>query len=471
MHRRDNIQLMNNYTRAEEGRGVIVAKFGGSSLADAGQFRKVRDIIMADDRRRIIVPSAPGKRFEQDQKVTDLLLRCHQERGKGLAFGEIFGLIRSRYLDIARDLGLRVDLAARLDHIEQAIQNGASQAYCASRGEYLSGLMLAEFLGFAFVDAAETVMFDDHGVFDAEKTDRALAECFGKLPSLVLPGFYGSNAQGGICVFPRGGSDITGAIAAKAAHAELYENWTDVSGFLMADPRIVPDPRYIRHITYHEMHALSSAGASVLHEDSVMPVSLAGIPTNIRNTNQPEHPGTMITSTAVHRSTFSIFAGIAGKPGFSIVVLEKAGQEPPSGISAPLVIKAIQQCGLSAQYLPSSQETACLVVDTRAYSLAQAEFEALVRLTQGSCTFALRGGIACIVLVGYGIIHNLSTVNRIYTVLNSAGIAVEMLNQGSGELITWVGVDEDDMEEAIRKLYQEFSEQLGHQWIRAGECS
>lgn len=440
---------------------MIVAKFGGSSLADAGQFRKVWDIVMADDRRRIIVPSAPGKRFERDEKVTDLLIRCHLEQEQGRPFGEPFGQVRERYLEIARDLGLKVDLASRLDHIEQAIQNGASQAYCASRGEYLSGLMLAEFLGFAFVDAAEVVVFDKYGVFDAHKTDRALAERFSQLPALVLPGFYGGDALGGIRVFPRGGSDITGAIAAKAVHAELYENWTDVSGFLMADPRIVPDPRYIRHITYHEMHALSSAGACVLHEDSVMPVSLAGIPTNIRNTNQPEHPGTMITSTAVHRSTFSIFAGIAGKPGFSIAVLEKEGQGPPSAISAPLVIRAAQQCDLSAQYLPSSQETACLVVDTLQYDKARTAFEALVRQTEGPCSFSVRGGIACIVLVGYGIIHNLSTVNRIYTALNRAGIAVDMLNQGSGELITWVGVDEGDMEEAIRTLYQEFSDQPG----------
>lgn len=437
---------------------MIVAKFGGSSLADAGQFRKVWDIVMSDDRRRIIIPSAPGKRFEQDEKVTDLLIRCHLEQGQGLAFEGTFGLIRTRYLEIARDLGLRVDLASQLDHIELAIRNGASQAYCASRGEYLSGLMLAEFLGFAFVDAAEVVMFDKYGVFEAEKTDRALAERFRQLPALVLPGFYGGGALGGICVFPRGGSDITGAIAAKAVSAELYENWTDVSGFLMADPRIVPDPRYIRHITYNEMHALSSAGASVLHEDSVLPVSLAGIPTNIRNTNQPEHPGTMITSTAVHRSTFSIFAGIAGKKGFSIVVAEKEGQKPDCGINASLVIRAARQYGLLMQYLPSSQDTACLVAQTPQYEKERAAFEALVRQTEGPCLFSVRGGIACIVLVGYGIIHNLSTVNRIYTALNSAGIAVEMLNQGSGELITWVGVDEGSMEEAIRKLYQEFSD-------------
>jgi aspartate kinase len=428
---------------------VIVVKFGGSSLADAGQFRKVRDIVMSDSRRRIIVPSAPGKRFEEDEKVTDLLFR--------LAFGQTFGLIRSRYLEIVRDLRFTLDLAIHLDDIEQAIGNGASQAYCASRGEYLSGLVLSEYLGFPFVDAADVVLFDENGVFDSEKTNSILSECFKELPAVVLPGFYGSDGKGAIYVFPRGGSDITGAIAAKAVKAELYENWTDVSGFLMADPRIVPNPRYIRHITYNEMYALSSAGAAVLHEDSVMPVSLAGIPTNIRNTNQPEHPGTMITSTAVQRSSFSIFAGIAGKKGFSIVVVEKEAGERAPGINASHVRRAAGQCGMSAQFLPSSEDTACLVVESGQYDPLQSVFEENVMQAESPCSFSVRKGIACIVMVGYGIIHNRSTVNRIFTALKGNGIAIEMLNQGSGELITWVGVDENSMEEAIRMLYQEFS--------------
>jgi aspartate kinase len=436
---------------------VIVAKFGGSSLADAGQFRKVRDIVMSDSRRRIIVPSAPGKRFEEDEKVTDLLFRCHREHEQGLAFGQTFGLIRSRYLEIVRDLRFTLDLAIHLDDIEQAIGNGASQAYCASRGEYLSGLVLSEYLGFPFVDAADVVLFDENGVFDSEKTNSILSECFKELPAVVLPGFYGSDGKGAIYVFPRGGSDITGAIAAKAVKAELYENWTDVSGFLMADPRIVPNPRYIRHITYNEMYALSSAGAAVLHEDSVMPVSLAGIPTNIRNTNQPEHPGTMITSTAVQRSSFSIFAGIAGKKGFSIVVVEKEAGERAPGINASHVRRAAGQCGMSAQFLPSSEDTACLVVESGQYDPLQSVFEENVMQAESPCSFSVRKGIACIVMVGYGIIHNRSTVNRIFTALKGNGIAIEMLNQGSGELITWVGVDENSMEEAIRMLYQEFS--------------
>ncbi len=437
--------------------GVIVAKFGGSSLADARQFSKVRDIVRADGRRRVIVPSAPGKRFEQDEKVTDLLLRCHLEQKQVSSFRQIFDRIRARYMDIARDLRLTLDLASQLDRIERAVENGASSAYCASRGEYLSGLLLAEYLGFPFVDAADVVLFDENGIFDAEKTNRVLSERLKELPSAVLPGFYGGDEKGGICVFPRGGSDITGAIAARAVHAELYENWTDVSGFLMADPRIVPDPRYIRHITYHEMHALSSAGASVLHEDSVSPVSLAGIPTNIRNTNQPEHPGTMITATAVHRSTFSIFAGIAGKKGYRIVIVEKEEEDGSGAVCSSIVPQAVRQCGLQAQFLSSNAHTVCLVAESAHFDRVRTAFEESIVQAESSCTVTVRKGIASIVLAGYGIVHNRSTINRAYAALKKNQIIVEMINQGSGELSTWIGVEEESMEEAIRILYSEFS--------------
>ena len=442
----------------KERRGLIVAKFGGSSLADAGQFRKVRDIVRADTRRRVVVPSAPGKRFDGDEKVTDLLYRCHREHEQGVSFRHTFSIIRSRYNEIARELLLAPGFDEQLDRIEEAIANGASEAYCASRGEYLSGLLLAEYLRFPFVDAAESVLFDENGTFDPEKTHLALLERLTQMPGAVLPGFYGGDEKGGIHVFPRGGSDITGALAARAVRAELYENWTDVSGFLMADPKIVPHPRIIRHITYQEMHALSRAGASVLHEDSVSPVSLAGIPTNIRNTDQPEDQGTMITSTALYRSDFSIFAGIAGRKGFSLVVVEKEAGERAPGIRGASVFQAAQQFGLSAQPLPSSEDTVCLVVDSAQYEKVQVAFEEAVLHLESPCTISVRSELASIVLVGYGILHNRNTVNRVFSALNRNGIAVRMLNQGSGELSTWVSVDEKQMEDAIRCLYREFSE-------------
>ena len=301
---------------------MIVAKFGGSSLADAAQFRRVRDIVLADSRRQVVVPSAPGKRFPQDEKVTDLFYQCHKARQKGEPFQPVLEVIRGRYGEIAENLGLALDLDGIFQQIWEQIARGAGPDYCASRGEFVNGQLLAEYLGFSFLDAAQAIVFDDDGKLDEEETNSLLQQELLERVPVVLPGFYGRGPQGQIKVFSRGGSDVTGALAARAVGAEVYENWTDVSGFLMADPRIVQDPQPIRHLTYHEMYALSCAGATVLHEDSVGPVSRAGIATNIRNTNRPDHPGTMITSTAVKRENFSIFAGIAGRKGYSLVLLE-----------------------------------------------------------------------------------------------------------------------------------------------------
>ena len=291
----------------------IVTKFGGSSLADAGQFKKVRDIVKLDSRRLFVVPSAPGRRFDGDDKVTDLLYKCHSLNAAGEDFKWVFDIIRERYGEIASELSLTVDIGKYLDEVEKNIAAGASSDYCASRGEYLNGLLMADFLGYTFVDPQNGIFFGADGRLDEEKTNEVLGELLSKVESAVVPGFYGCGFDGKVKTFSRGGSDITGAIVARAVNAEVYENWTDVSGFLMADPRIVGDARSISHITYREMYELSCAGATVLHEDSVFPVSRAGISTNIRNTNMPEHPGTMISCTAVNRKDFAIFAGIAGK--------------------------------------------------------------------------------------------------------------------------------------------------------------
>ncbi len=302
---------------------MVVAKFGGSSLADAAQFQKVKNIVFADSRRMLIIPSAPGRRFDKDEKVTDLLYLCHSQQASGMPFQKTFEEIQKRYSDIAKQLHLSLELEPFFQEIQQQMEEGASADYFASRGEFLNGVLLANYLGFEFLDAAEVIFFNEQGVFDAEKTNYVLKQRLDKIEKAVIPGFYGSNPDGSIRVFSRGGSDITGAIVARAAQAELYENWTDVSGFLMADPRIVTDPRPISHITYHEMHELCCAGATVLHEDCVFPVSSAGIPTNIRNTNLPQHPGTMITCSALQREDFAIFAGVSGKKGFSLLVIEK----------------------------------------------------------------------------------------------------------------------------------------------------
>ncbi len=435
---------------------MIAAKFGGSSLADAAQFQKVRNIIFADSRRTFIVPSAPGRRFDQDEKVTDLLYLCHKERSEGKAFQKTFEEIRKRYEDIANGLKLSISLAPYFEEIEQEISLGASADYCASRGEFLNGLLLANYLEFEFLDASEVIFFDEQGIFDSEKTNDVLGKRLEKLENAVIPGFYGSNPDGSIRAFSRGGSDITGAIVARSVHAEIYENWTDVSGFLMADPRIVTNPCQISHITYHEMHELCSAGATVLHEDCVFPVSRAGIPTNIRNTNLPEHPGTMITCTAVKRGDFAIFAGVSGKKGLSLLLVEK-GQTDRSWTFVQGVLQAAKKCALPFQYLPSGINCVCLVVETKQFRKVQDFFVEGIKKLNISHSLTIQPEIAGIVLVGYGIVHNRLTVNRIYEALRKKNIEVVMINQGSGELSTWVGVAENEMEAAIRVIYEEFA--------------
>jgi aspartate kinase len=434
---------------------MIVAKFGGSSLADAAQFQKVKDIVFADSRRMLIIPSAPGRRFDKDEKVTDLLYRCYNQQMAGESFQKTFEEIQQRYYDIASQLHLSLELKPYFQEIHKQMEAGASADYYASRGEFLNGLLLSNYLGYEFLDAAEVIFFDELGEFDAEKTNDILKQRLELLDKAVIPGFYGSNPDGSIRAFSRGGSDITGAIVARAAQAELYENWTDVSGFLMADPRIVTDPRPISHITYHEMHELCCAGATVLHEDCVFPVSSAGIPTNIRNTSLPQHPGTMITCNALQREDFAIFAGVSGKKGFSILVLEKE-QTDHTWSFVQEVLYVAKKYGIKFQYLPSGAHCVCLLVETRQFLEKQDAFESEIRKSNVPFSMTIQPDIAGIVLVGYGIIHNRLAVNRIYKALQRQNIDVVMINQGSGELSTWVGVPENQMEEAICAIYEEF---------------
>ena len=276
--------------------GIKVTKFGGSSLANAEQFKKVIDILKADPQRRYAVPSAPGKRFSGDDKITDLLYKCHDIATAGKSIDQVFDIIRSRYINIAQDLGLDYSPEEELEQIRRNIQKGERRDYVASRGEYLNGLILAHALKWDFIDAADVIFFDQNGIFDSEKTNEAMAERLAKHAYAVIPGFYGRRADGGVKTFSRGGSDITGSIVARAVNAELYENWTDVSGFMVADPRIVDNPAIIRTVSYRELRELSYMGATVLHEDAIFPVSHCGIPINIKNTNHPEDKGTMIVS-------------------------------------------------------------------------------------------------------------------------------------------------------------------------------
>ena len=435
--------------------GIKVAKFGGSSLADARQFEKVRAIVTMDPERAYVVPSAPGRRFDGDDKVTDLLYRCQRLHTLGKDYQEVFDLIAARFLDIAEELGLSVDLRGELDEINEAISSGATADYAASRGEYLNGLLLADYLDMEFVDAAQVIFFRADGTFDSEKTQEVLSARLQETPRAVIPGFYGATPDGRVHTFSRGGSDISGAIVARAACAEVYENWTDVSGFLMADPRVVPGARQIESITYQELRELSYMGATVLHEDSVFPVHRAGIPTNIRNTNCPDHPGTFIRFGAVERENPNVITGIAGKKGFSIISVEKAMMNTEVGF-ARRVLQAMEEQHLSFEHMPTGIDTLCVVVNRETLAgCRDAVVNRIIELAEPD-TITINDNLAVIATVGRGMVHNCGTAARLFGAMSRAGINVRMIDQGSSELSIIVGVDDTDFEQTIRAVYHEF---------------
>ncbi len=435
--------------------GIKVAKFGGSSLSDARQFEKVRAIVYDDPERVYIVPSAPGRRYDGDDKVTDLLYRCQRLHAQGKDYQDVYDLIAARYMDIAEELGLSVDLRGELDEINEAISNGATADYAASRGEYLNGLLLADYLEMEFIDAAQVIFFKVEGTFDSEKTHEVLSARLKEIKRAVIPGFYGATPDGRVRTFSRGGSDISGAIVARAACAEVYENWTDVSGFLMADPRIVPGARQIDSITYQELRELSYMGATVLHEDSVFPVHRAGIPTNIRNTNCPEQPGTFIRFGAVEKENPYVITGIAGKKGFSIITVEKAMMNTEVGF-ARRVLQAMEEQHLSFEHMPTGIDTLCVVVNRDALTASRdSVINRIIELAEPD-TITINESMAVIATVGRGMVHNCGTAARLFGAMSRAGINVRMIDQGSSELSIIVGVDDADFEQTIRAIYNEF---------------
>ena len=433
----------------------IVTKFGGSSLADAGQFAKVKAILAMDPARKYVVPSAPGRRFKDDDKVTDLLYRCHRQRSAGEDYQDTFDLIAARYMDIAEELGLHCDLGAALDEVNENIASGASADYCASRGEYLNGLLLADYLGWRFLDAAQAVKFDAQGVLDSEETNRVLGQLLADGVPTVVPGFYGAMPDGSVHTFSRGGSDITGAIVARAVEADVYENWTDVSGFLMADPRIVTNPREISAITYQELRELSYMGASVLHEDAVFPVHAAGIATNIRNTNNPEHPGTIISLDAPVSGSVPTITGVAGRKGFSVISVEKAMMNSEKGFGRK-VLQVVEEAGLSFEHLPTGIDTMCVVVAGEALAPVREEVVGRILELTHADTLTVHDNMSIIATVGRGMVHNCGTAARLFSAMSQAGINVRMIDQGSSELSIIVGVDDQDFEKTIQAIYSAF---------------
>ena len=439
----------------EEPLKKIVTKFGGSSLADAGQFAKVKSILALDPARRYVVPSAPGRRFKEDEKVTDLLYRCHALAAKGEDYQETFDKIAARYMDIAEELGLSLDLGAVLDEVDERIGAGASADWCASRGEYLGGMLLADYLGWRFFDPAKGILFDETGRFDAERTQVVLSEALADGEPTVVPGFFGSKPNGEVHTFSRGGSDVTGAIVARAVGADMYENWTDVSGFLMADPRVVENPREIRSITYKELRELSYMGASVLHEDAMFPVHKAGIPTNIRNTNLPEHPGTLISLDMPEETDVPTITGIAGHKGFSVIFVEKAMMNSELGFGRK-VLSVLEECGISFEHLPTGIDTMSVVVAQDALAPYREQVVHRIMEVVEPDTLTIHDDMSLIATVGRGMVHNCGTAARLFASMSRAGINVRMIDQGSSELSIIVGVDDKDFESTIRAIYHEF---------------
>ena len=434
---------------------VKTVKFGGSSLADATQFKKVADIVLSDKTRRYVVPSAPGKRFDGDTKVTDMLYSCHSLAHSGKSFDEVFAKIKDRYNLIISDLGLELSLEDEFNTIYNNILDGADDNYAASRGEYLNGIILAAYLGFDFVDAAKCIFFTETKQLDSEKTNKVLAKELERHEYAVIPGFYGALPNGNVVTFSRGGSDITGSVVARAVHADLYENWTDVSGFLMADPRIVKNPKTIDVITYHELRELAYMGATVLHEDAIFPVRLSGIPINIRNTNRPEDAGTMIVAKAEKESTKNLITGIAGRRGFSAISLEKDMMNSEIGFGRKL-LSVLENHSIPFEHLPSGIDTMSAIVSTHELEGCRSEIVHEICLACNPDTIYVEDGLALIAVVGRGMVQSYGTAARLFSAVAAAGINIRMIDQGSSEFNIILSVEEHDFEAALKAIYNEF---------------
>lgn len=431
-----------------------VVKFGGSSLASAEQFKKVGNIIRAEESRRYVIPSAPGKRFSDDVKVTDMLYKCYGAAVKGKKFTDLLKDIQERYNEIIEGLGLTLSLEKEFEIIRDNFAKKAGRDYAASRGEYLNGIIMANYLGYEFIDAAEVIFFDEEGKFDADKTDEILSERLNKAERAVIPGFYGSLPDGTIKTFSRGGSDVTGSIVAKAAKVDLYENWTDVSGFLIADPRIISNPKSIEAITYKELRELSYMGATVLHEDAIFPVRKKGIPINIRNTNAPEDKGTLIVEATCRHPKYTI-TGIAGKQGFASITIEKAMMNSEVGFGRK-VLQVFEDNHISFEHMPSGIDTMTVFVHQSEFEETEQKVLAGIHHAVQPDSIELESDLALIAVVGRGMRATRGTAGRIFSALAHANVNVKMIDQGSSELNIVIGVRNHDFENAIKAIYDIF---------------
>ena len=434
--------------------GIKVAKFGGSSVADVIQLQKIKEIIYSDPERRYVVVSAPGKRFEGDQKITDLLYLCKTHMENNLPYDQVFQVVADRYVAVEFNLGVKVDLKKEFDEIKEHLKNDASEDYIASRGEYLNAILIAAFLDFDFVDTADLIKFDKNGKLLLAETDEAIKAELEKHEKAVLPGFYGSMPNGSIKTFSRGGSDITGSLVARAVSADVYENWTDVSGFLMADPRIVKKPKQIESISYKELRELSYMGASVLHEDAIYPARSANIPINIRNTNRPDDKGTMITAKEQAVGD-QVIAGIAGSKDFTVIALYKNMMSSERGFVRK-ILGILDDYNINFEHLPSGIDTVSVVMDNKSIGgrLDDVVEEFQTRLKPDS--MEVHENMALIATVGYKMSNKVGTSAKLFTALGNAGVNIRMIDQGSSEMNIIVGVENKDFETAIRAIYDAF---------------
>ncbi len=433
-----------------------VVKFGGSSLASAEQFEKVGSIIRAEEDRRFVVPSAPGKRYKEDTKVTDMLYACYDLAERGKDFKAELAEIKKRYDEIISGLKLNMSLDEEFTEIEKNFKKKAGKDYAASRGEFLNGKVMAEYLGFDFIDSATVIFFKEDGTFDADKTQEVLSAKLSTMKNAVVPGFYGAYADGRVKTFSRGGSDITGSIVAKAIHADVYENWTDVSGFLIADPRIIDKPQKIETITYRELRELAYMGASVLHEDAIFPVRQEGIPINIRNTNDPGNSGTWIVGSTGQKSKYTI-TGIAGKKGFCSVNIEKDMMNSEVGFGRK-VLQAFEENDISFEHLPSGIDTMTVFVHQDEFINKEQKVVSAIQRMAKPDTIDIESDLALIAVVGRGMKSMRGTAARIFSALAHAHINIKMIDQGSSEMNIIIGVANEDFEDAIRAIYNIFVE-------------
>lgn len=437
---------------------IKVVKFGGSSLADAEHFRQVASIIKADPSRRYVIPSAPGKRSSSDTKVTDMLYMLFElvrSRASSDVIDAHYSKIKERYNSIIKELGISLDLSGEYEYIKNAVLHNSGRDYAASRGEYLNGIILAKYLGFDFIDAENVIYFKENGTFDEEKTNDMLSLELKDHKYAVIPGFYGISPNGTVVTFSRGGSDITGSIVARAAEADIYENWTDVSGFMMADPRIVKQPSIIDTITYRELRELSYMGATVLHEDAIFPVRYAGIPINIKNTNSPEDKGTMIVSQASGYDVEHVITGIAGKKGFSVITIEKDMMNSEVGFGRR-VLESLEDFEIAFEHLPSGIDTMSVIVSTAQLEEHREKIlQSITRRTKPD-SITVEDGMALVAVVGRGMVKARGTAARIFNAISAAGVNIKMIDQGSCELNIIIGVDEGDFEKTVNAIYGEF---------------